>query len=174
MALAAGAATAYALASDGTVWTWGDTVNGVQPTPVKVPNLSDVTAISAGGGGGAIYPTYGTGYALRSDGTVWAWGANDNDLLGDGTAWSATVADEYTVDPVQVVGLSDIVAVAGGPSDSYAMAADGTVWSWGSALYGALGTDTVSTDTAVPVHLPAPTNIAVISAGSSTAFAATR
>lgn len=174
VALAAGAATAYALASDGTVWTWGDTVSGVQHTPVKVLNLSDVTAISAGGGGGAIYPTYGTGYALRSDGTVWAWGANNNDLLGDGTAWSATVADEYSSDPVQVVGLSNVVAVAGGASDSYALSADGTIWSWGSALYGALGTGTVTTDTAVAVHLPAPTDVAIISAGSSNAFAATR
>jgi alpha-tubulin suppressor-like RCC1 family protein len=43
---------------------------------VQVNVLSNVTAIACGG----FYTV-----ALRSDGTVWAWGENINGQLGDGT-----------------------------------------------------------------------------------------
>ncbi len=53
----------------------------------------------AGGGGHTV--------ALKSDGTVWAWGYNGYGQLGDGT-----VTDQYS--PVQVSGLSGVSAIAAG------------------------------------------------------------
>ena len=61
--------------------------------------MSDVTAI-AGGGNHTI--------ALKSDRMVWAWGYNGYGQLGDGTYHSNRTT------PLQVSGLSDVTAIAGG------------------------------------------------------------
>jgi len=49
--------------------------------------------------------------AVKSDGTVWAWGHNNYGQLGDGTA-----TDRST--PVQVAALTDIDGIAAGSSHS--------------------------------------------------------
>lgn len=93
--------------------------------PGEVVNLPNVVAVSAG---------YWNSAALKSDGTVWAWGAGP---LGDGTS-----AGSWT--PVQVstsTGMTNVVAVHAGGSDetTIALDADGHVWTWGSAFFGQLG-----------------------------------
>ena len=70
--------------------------------------------------------------ALKSDGTVWAWGYNGYGQLGDGT-----MADRYA--PVQVSGLSGVTAIAGGWFYTVALKSDGTVWAWGDNSSGQLG-----------------------------------
>ena len=66
---------------------------------------------------------YHVGYALRGDGTVWAWGYGS--ALGDGT--TATQRNK----PVQVQGLSGVVAIGAGPNHSLAIKSDGSVLAWG-------------------------------------------
>ncbi|HEX4644101.1 MAG TPA: hypothetical protein VH598_00675, partial [Verrucomicrobiae bacterium] len=70
--------------------------------------------------------------ALKSDGTVWAWGKNLDGELGDGTITNRSV-------PVQVLNLTNIVAVSGGDYNSIALRSDGTVWKWGLNDVGELG-----------------------------------
>lgn len=70
---------------------------------------------------------------IKSDGTVWACGDNDEDQLGIGP---------HDIDAVrleQVTGLTNIKTVAYGSRHSLALAAEGTVWTWGKASYGYLG-----------------------------------
>src|SRR3990172_8846491 len=59
----------------------------------------------------AVRPTIAGGYthslALKSDGTVKAWGGNGDGQLGNGNNTDTNV-------PVSVTGLSNVVAVAGG------------------------------------------------------------
>src|SRR5262249_13672441 len=55
--------------------------------------------------------------------------------LGDGTA-----TERHS--PVQVVGLSGVVSVAAGASDSLAVRSDGTAWVWGINANGQLGVGT--------------------------------
>jgi alpha-tubulin suppressor-like RCC1 family protein len=126
-----------ALATNGTVWTWGTGPNGElgngttgsSYTPVQVTGLSNVTAISSG---------WKHILALKSDGTVWAWGKNFNGELGDGTTASRSNA-------VQVLNLTNIVAVSGGDYNSAALMANGTVWKWGLNDVGELGNGTADT-----------------------------
>ncbi len=115
-ALAGGWGHSLALKSDRTVWTWGFNSNGQlgngtftdSNTPVQVlgpggvGSLTGVTAI-AGGSEQSL--------ALKSDGTVWAWGGNGEGELGNGTLTESNT-------PVQVLGpggvgfLTGVTAVA--------------------------------------------------------------
>ena len=69
----------------------------------------------------AIAAGWGHSLALKSDGTVWAWGSNGAGELGNGTYTNSNV-------PVSVSGLSGVVALAAGLNHSLALKSDGTVW----------------------------------------------
>ena len=112
VAISGGGAHSLALLSVGTVWAWGDNQYGElgngsnvnSNVPVRVSNLTGVVAIAGGG----YQPGMGdTSLALKSDGTVRAWGDNQYGELGNGSTVNSNV-------PVQVAGLSGVVAIAGG------------------------------------------------------------
>ena len=84
-------------------WVWGaqyndqlDNNTNNSNIPVQINDLNDVVSIAVG-------DTHIL--ALKSDGTVWAWGTNDRGELGNGNNINSNV-------PVQVSGLSDVVAIA--------------------------------------------------------------
>jgi alpha-tubulin suppressor-like RCC1 family protein len=128
--IAVGRHFSVALKTDGTVWTWGWNEHGQlgdgtaiqRNAPVQVQGLSDVTAVSAGNRHTV---------ALKSDGTVWAWGSSSSGELGDGTVWTWGQAS-YKASPVQVIGLSDVIAVSAGLHHTFALKSNGTVWAWGN------------------------------------------
>jgi alpha-tubulin suppressor-like RCC1 family protein len=70
-----------ALKADGTVWAWGnnrfgqlgDGTNDYRTDPVQVGGLSDVAAIGAAAVG-SEFGTLPASFAVKRDGTVWAWG----------------------------------------------------------------------------------------------------
>jgi alpha-tubulin suppressor-like RCC1 family protein len=70
--------------------------------------------------------------AVRSDGTLWAWGANTGGQLGDGTKVSKDLPNQIGVR------TNWMKAFAGG-SHSLALRSDGTLWAWGLNTYGQLG-----------------------------------
>jgi alpha-tubulin suppressor-like RCC1 family protein len=102
--------------------------------------------------------------ALRSDGTVWAWGSNSQGQLGDGT-------DTDRLTPVQVPGLTDFTALAAGDAHSLAVRRDGAVWAWGSNFYGQLGDGTTSLYRLAPAQVSRLTNITALAAGSTRSLA---
>jgi alpha-tubulin suppressor-like RCC1 family protein len=170
-AIAAGENHSMALQSDGTVWTWGWNRDGQlgdgtvvsKRTPVKVIGLTDVTAISAG--------TYHS-VALRSDGTVWAWGQNLFGQLGDGTSGVNT----YKNAPVQVTGLTSVIAIACGSQFTMALTRDHTVWVWGNNFGGVIGDWNTyrAGNSPVPVQVSGLAVVAAIAAGTDHALALVR
>ena len=134
----------------GTGW-YGQLGNGVsyfweddqQQPPGVVPGLSGVKAVTTGAG---------FSLALKTDGTVWAWGSINRSNV-----------------PVPVNGLTGVTAMAGGGAfqmwepwtpDPYAvfLKSDGTVWVWDDSL-------------ATPVAVPTLTGVKAIGDGADEAFA---
>ena len=177
VAIAAGGYS-LALKSDGTVWAWGYNGHGscgdglegaarpsIRDTPVQVTNLSGVVAIAAG----ALH-----GLALKSDGTVWAWGLNDAGLLGaagGGQLGDGTMTTRST--PVPVMGLGGVVAIAAGSGHSLALQDDDTLWAWGVNGFGQLG-DGTTTARLTPVPVRGLVDVIAIAAGHWHSLALTR
>lgn len=131
IAVEAGHKHSLALDADGYVWCWGNnefgqqgngTTNGNEAAPRQVAGVNNVAALAAG---------WAHTLALKTDGTVWAWGYNSQGQLGDNTEITRTI-------PFQVPGLSGIVAIAAGNQHSLALKNDGTIWAWGGGGEGQL------------------------------------
>ena len=75
--------------------------------------------------------------ALKSDGTLWAWGLNGNGQLGDGTTL-------YRYTPVQIGTDTNWVSIAAGGWHTVGLKSDGTLWAWGGNGYGQLGDGTTT------------------------------
>jgi alpha-tubulin suppressor-like RCC1 family protein len=87
--------------------------------------------------------------AVRTNGTLWAWGSNYRGQLGDGT----TVAKSS---PISVIGgFTDWCQVSAGSLyalRSGAIRQNGTLWTWGTNYNGALGVgDTSNRSSPTPV-----------------------
>jgi len=94
---------------------------------------------------------------LGADGTVWAWGTNNEGELGNGSTVEARA-------PVQVPAPSGMVAIAAGRAHSLAVRSDGTVWAWGYARDGELGNGSGTTSD-IPVQAQGLTGAVAVAAG---------
>lgn len=161
-----GAQEAIALKSDGTVWTWGLNAWGELGINSLVSNSAVPVQVEGAGGVGylsniaVIMGGETHNVALKSDGTVWAWGWNMYNQIGDGTTTERLV-------PVEVNGLTNIVSLGGRAYHTLALRSDGTVWAWGLDKNGALGNgvDDSNPDFPVPAQVPGITNAIQVTAG---------
>jgi alpha-tubulin suppressor-like RCC1 family protein len=165
-AVSAGALYSVAVKSDGSVWSWGQGGNGqlgignsggaITPTQVS---FSGAVAVAAG---------HEHTLVLKSDGTVWAFGRNDSGQLGNGSPPTGSNS------PVQVTGLTGIVAIATALDSSYALQSDGAgggiVWAWGANTYGQLG-DGSTLPRSTPVKVLGVSNAVAIAAPKTGYFA---
>jgi hypothetical protein len=154
--------------SAGNVWAWGYNSDGelgngtVTPysglnTPVQASNLSNVVSVK----GGSQHSL-----ALKSDGTVWAWGNDGWGQLGNGKYASSLV-------PIQVPGLTNVIAIAAGSLHNLAVKSDGTAWAWGFNYFGQVGNGPGAGrgNALSPVQVKGLTGITAVAAGGDTSFA---
>lgn len=141
---AAGAISA-AIKTDGTLWTWGRNNYG-QLGDGSITNRSSPVTVA---GGGTNWKQVAVGNyhcaAVKTDGTLWTWGRNDWGQLGlnDNTSRSSpeTVAGggtNWKQVSCTITGEEGSVAVGVGAVTA-AVKTDGTLWTWGRADQGALG-----------------------------------
>ena len=141
VAVASGANHSLGLSSDGTVFSWGQNSLGQlgsgstgppRTTPAAVAGLTGVVVV-------AIAAGENHSLALTADGSVVAWGRNNEGQLGDGTF-------DPRYSPTPVLHVKGAVAISAGGNHSLALGTEGgagtEVWSWGYNGYGQLGDDT--------------------------------
>lgn len=119
-----------------------------QLTPIQLDTAADWASVSAGGS---------HTIAVRTDGSLWAWGDNKLGQLGDGS-------NSPKKTPVQVGTASDWVSLAAGAQHSAAIKTDGSLWTWGDNEQGQLGLGTQDTRF-VPMQVGTANDWADIKAG---------
>jgi alpha-tubulin suppressor-like RCC1 family protein len=151
--------------ANGTVLTWGynssgqlGAEGGTRPLPLVLPELGGATAVAAGEFHSLV---------LKADGTVWSFGHPQSGALGP----TDVVPTPPDYQPRRVTGVPSAIAVAAGSGFSLALAADGTVWSWGLNNEGQLGDGSTTTTGPTPRPVVGLGTIVAISAGSSHAMA---
>ena len=151
---AGGNESGYAIGSDSHLYAWGFNADGElgdgtttnTDTPVQVSLPSGVAATAIAGGGR-------TGYAIGSNGKLYAWGDNTYGELGDGTTTSSDT-------PVQVSLPTGVTAtaIAGSDETGYAIGSNGKLYAWGFNSDGELGDGTTS-NSETPVQVSLPTGV---------------
>ncbi|HOY54644.1 MAG TPA: hypothetical protein PL015_08205 [Opitutaceae bacterium] len=148
VAVSVGGGYSVALCSDGTVVAWGlnnygQLGNGSTTyLPASTPVPVDMTGVLSGKTVVAVSAGAGHSLALCSDGTVAAWGGNQDAQLGNGSTVASSAP--MVVDMTGVLNGKTVVAVSAGASHSVALCSDGTVAAWGRNSQGELGNGATS------------------------------
>ena len=160
-AISAGGDFSLSVLANGTVKAWGsdelgqlDNAAGVESgastVPVPAEGLAGVTAVAAG---------TSHGLALLGSGSVVAWGSDSAGELGNGVI---TAREEA---PVPVSGLSGVTAISAGGQLSAALLGSGSIMTWGTNAWGALGDALSGSPGDVPVAVRGLQKAASVSVG---------
>ncbi len=145
-----------AVKTDGTLWAWGIDYDGKlginvafssRSSPVQVGTLTNWSKVSA---------SYEYSVALKTDGTIWAWGKNNVGQLGNGT--NITYSS-----PIQIGTDTTWIKIETSSSSTTALKSDGSIWAFGENGEGQLG----FTPPNSPVQIGALTNWSKVSTGDA-------
>ncbi len=131
----AGRDFSVAIKTNGTLWSCGQNFKG------QLGNGNDSNILPNNFfwnqiGGSNSWQTISTGnhftIALKSDGTLWAWGDNQYGQLGNSTNIISYV-------PIQIGTDNNWQSISTGYGNTLALKNDGTLWAWGRNYHGQLG-----------------------------------
>ncbi len=159
--IACGMYNSFAVNEKGELYSFGLNANGeggigsyTNNIPVtKASNIKDIVDIRAGKNHTII---------LKSTGEVYVTGSN---LYGELGQNDSSIRNTKTF--VKVPELKNIVSVSAGISHCMALGLDGSVYTWGSNIYGELGLNNKSSYVGVPTKVSELSNIRYISGGKN-------
>jgi hypothetical protein len=141
-----------AIKADGTLWSWGYNKQGVLGLNTACPGsgcyYSSPTQVGTDTSWQHVLGGHNTVNAIKTDGTLWVWGKNDNGQLGLNAPNPSSKSS-----PTQIPGTTWAWA-SGAEDNMVASKTDGTLWVWGSNSNGALGLNQASA-----LKLSSPTQI---------------
>ncbi|MDN3692360.1 T9SS type A sorting domain-containing protein [Chryseobacterium tructae] len=137
-----------AVKTDGTFWAWGNNTFGQlgdgtaisKITPIQIGTATDWKSIKAN--------RYHSSVGIKTNGTLWAWGNNQNGQLGDGTKM-----DRW--DPTQIGTATNRKSVSANMNNRLVIDNNGFLSGCGFNNYGQLGDGTnIQKPIFVPVACP--------------------
>ena len=120
----------YAINADGSLWALRR--DGLE-APIRLGSSYDWARVSSGWGHTA---------AIKTDGSLWTWGANTRGQLGDGTGGGGYGPMPMRRDePERIAGDNTWICVSTGNATTLAIRADGSLWGWGNNWDGMINGD---------------------------------
>jgi len=133
-----------AIKTDGTLWTWGFNSSGQLGDNTTTTRSTPVTTFAGGSNWKQVSGASSHTAAIKTDGTLWIWGAGTTGRLGNNTTTTSST-------PVTTfAGGTNWKQVFAGVNNTVAIKTDGTLWTWGSNSYGQVGTNNTTTSS-IPV-----------------------
>jgi alpha-tubulin suppressor-like RCC1 family protein len=124
-----------AIKTDGSLWVWGANSYGTLGTNDTTRRSTPVTTFAGGNNWKQVSCGYEHTAAIKTDGTLWVWGRNNNAVLGDNTTTQRNI-------PVTTfAGGNDWKSVDSIANHTAAIKTDGSLWIWGQQDDGRLGTN---------------------------------
>ena len=147
----------FAIKTNGTLWSWGDNFGGVlgindavnKSSPIQVGSATNWSKLDTSGAA-----SNGPMFAIKTNGTLWAWGISYYGGLGLG---EQTV---YRSEPVQVgsdTNWSETVSSGAGDC-TLGLKTNGTLWAWGNNNNGQLGLNATGVNKSSPTQVGSGTN----------------
>ncbi len=103
-------------------------INGTVRSPTVFTRIMDDVLYAEAG--------YMAVYVVKTDHTLWAWGAPDNGMLANG---KTAVDYDVTLTPHKI--MDNVLAVEEGGTFVLALRTDNTLWGWGNNTFGQLGVE---------------------------------
>jgi alpha-tubulin suppressor-like RCC1 family protein len=147
-----------AVRQDGTLWAWGRTDNNGSLGDGTTTASASPIQIGTDTNWSKVYAGELHSMAIKTNGTLWAWGTNAYGYLGDGTQTSRN-------SPVQIGTGTDWASIALGDRHSLGIKTNGTLWAWGYNDQGQVGDGTSGNFRATPVQIGTGTNWKSVAAG---------
>lgn len=155
--------TISVIKTDGTLWSWGNGINGAmgdnttvsKSSPIQIGALTNWSKIEKG---------RQFSVAIKTDGTLWGWGLNNGGQIGLGNLTN-------TSSPVQIGADTNWSKIAAAYSAAAAIKTDGTLWIWGNNGQGQLGQNDIISRSS-PVQVGSDTNWVSVFGGDLYSFGA--
>jgi alpha-tubulin suppressor-like RCC1 family protein len=148
--VACGEVHTAAIKTDGTLWVWGRNSYGQLGININttVNRITPVTTFAGGTNWKSVACQFRNMAAIKTDGTLWTWGANNVGQLGINNS------DDKITPVTTFSGGTNWKQVDCGGNSTAAIKTDGTLWGWGFNNFAELGiNDTTTRSTPVTTFL---------------------